>query len=365
MRVTLSFATTADGYLDDNGPERLVISTPGDWGAVLRLRAAHDAILVGAETLRRDNPALLLRDPAVRELRRARGVRPDLAKVTVTRSGGLSPAMRFFTEGDADRYVFSQTEITELKDVAEVISTDGSITAAGIVTELEKRGIDSLLVEGGARILAMFLAEGMADEVRRAVNPRLTLGPERGGARFVFTPPPGAECRHEEVDGMEVTTCTLRPDTSAEDLGYLAQAVAAGRLCTPSATSYCVGAVVVLPDGRTFTGHTHETSPTHHAEQEAIRKALDAGADLRGDLLLDGAVFATQQRTRELHAVDSAPRFFAGDFRTVRTRPFRPLPRGPNPARSGGRGAGLSFAGGRGSRSQRPPAMTNRLILCP
>ena len=66
MRVTLSFATTADGYLDDNSPERLMISTPGDWEAVMRLRAAHDAILVGAETLRRDNPALLLRDPAVR-----------------------------------------------------------------------------------------------------------------------------------------------------------------------------------------------------------------------------------------------------------------------------------------------------------
>lgn len=282
MRVTLSFATTADGYLDDNSPERLMISTPGDWEAVMRLRAAHDAILVGAETLRRDNPALLLRDPAARELRRARGVRPDLAKVTVTRSGGISPAMRFFTEGDADRYVFSQTEIPELKDIAEVISTDGSITAGYIVTELEKRGVESLLVEGGARILGMFLAEGMADEVRRAVNPQLTLGPERGGARFVFTPPPGAACRCEEVGGMEVTTCTLRPDTTAEDLGYLAQAVAAGRLCTPSATSYCVGAVVVLTDGRTFTGHTHETSPTHHAEQEAIRKALDAGADLRG-----------------------------------------------------------------------------------
>ena len=282
MRVTLSFATTADGYLDDNSPERLMISTPGDWEAVMRLRAAHDAILVGAETLRRDNPALLLRDPAVRELRRARGVRPDLAKVTVTRSDGLFPAMRFFTEGDADRYVFSQTEIPKLKDIAEVISTDGSRTAGYIVTELEKRGVESLLVEGGARILGMFLAEGMADEVRRAVNPQLTLGPERGGARFVLTPPPGAACRCEEVDGMEVTTCTLRPDTTAEDLGYLAQAVAEGRLCTPSATSYCVGAVVVLTDGRTFTGHTHETSPTHHAEQEAIRKALDAGADLRG-----------------------------------------------------------------------------------
>ena len=62
MRVILSAAVTADGYLDDNGPGRLVISTPGDWAAVLRLRAGCDAILVGAETVRRDNPALSLRD---------------------------------------------------------------------------------------------------------------------------------------------------------------------------------------------------------------------------------------------------------------------------------------------------------------
>ena len=33
---------------------------------------------------------------------------------------------------------------------------------------------------------------------------------------------------------------------------------------------------------RAVCDHTHETSPTHHAEQEAVRKALDAGADLRG-----------------------------------------------------------------------------------
>ena len=45
MQITLSFATTADGYLDDNSPRRLMISTPEDWEAVLRLRASHDAIL--------------------------------------------------------------------------------------------------------------------------------------------------------------------------------------------------------------------------------------------------------------------------------------------------------------------------------
>ncbi len=297
MQITLSFATTADGYLDDDSPRRLMISTPEDWEAVLRLRASHDAILAGAETLRRDNPALLLRDAAARELRRARGMRPDLTKVTVTRSGRLSPAMRFFTEGDARRYVFSETKLPELKGVAEVISSNGPITAAFIVTELEKRGVERLLVEGGASVLRMFLAEGMADTVRRAVNPRLTLGRERGGAQFRFEVPEGAACRRENLGGMEVTTCTLRPDTRDEDLRYLARAVAEGLRCVPSPTSYCVGAVVVLPDGRTFTGYTHETSPTHHAEQEAIRKALDAGAELRGAAIYSSMEPCSQRKS--------------------------------------------------------------------
>lgn len=85
MRVILSAAVTADGYLDDNGPGRLVISTPGDWAAVLRLRAGCDAILVGAETVRRDNPALSLRDDAERA-RRA-GTRPAARPV----EGGRDP----------------------------------------------------------------------------------------------------------------------------------------------------------------------------------------------------------------------------------------------------------------------------------
>ena len=76
MRVTLSAAVTADGYMDDDSPRRLIISTPGDWEEVYRLRAAHDAILAGAETLRRDPPSLLVRDQAGPPRRRpARGRR--------------------------------------------------------------------------------------------------------------------------------------------------------------------------------------------------------------------------------------------------------------------------------------------------
>ncbi len=282
MRITLSAAVTADGYLDDNGPGRLLISTPRDWQAVYALRTAHDAILVGAETLRRDNPSLLLRDDEARRRRRHSGLRPDITKVAVTRSGRLSPALRFFTEGDADRYVFSNTEIDDLKFVAEVICTETPITAAYLVTELEKRGIERLMVEGGAQILGMFLDEGLADTVRLAVNPALTLGAERGGAGFAFEAPAGTPVCLETLDGMKVATYTLHADTTAEDTARLRQAIAESRRCTPSATSYCVGAVIVTAGGDVFTGYTHETSPTHHAEQEAVAKALRAGATLRG-----------------------------------------------------------------------------------
>ena len=200
MRVTLSAAVTADGYMDDDSPRRLIISTPGDWEEVYRLRAAHDAILAGAETLRRDDPSLLVRVQAARARRVQAGLKPDIAKVTLTRSGGLSPRLRFFTAGDADRYVFSPGEITGLQNVATVISTSEAITAKYIVTELEKRGIERLMVEGGAGVLRMFLDEGMADTLRLAVNPRLRLG-SRGGGKVGAAPPPSAPPTREGVGG--------------------------------------------------------------------------------------------------------------------------------------------------------------------
>lgn len=283
MRITLSAAVTANGYLDDTTPRRLMISTPEDWAAVHALRAQHDAILVGAETLRRDDPALVLRDPQLRRKRSERGLRPDPAKVTLTESGRLSPDLRFFTQGDADRYVFSTRELPELSDVSTVISSAGEpLTARFVVTELEKRGIERLFIEGGSRILQMFLSEGMADSLRLALNPALHLGPEMGYARFEPHLSADTPCRREMVGGMEVRTWTLQPDTTEEDLRYLGMAIGESRRCTPAPTSYCVGAVVVTADGRLFTGYTHETSPTRHAEQEAVCKALHAGAELRG-----------------------------------------------------------------------------------
>lgn len=76
MKVIASAALSADGCLDDNSPERLVLSTPGDWAEIYRLRASSDAILVGAETLRRDDPSLLVKGEELRRERIGRANAP-------------------------------------------------------------------------------------------------------------------------------------------------------------------------------------------------------------------------------------------------------------------------------------------------
>ena len=105
MKVIVSTAVSADGYLDDRSPDRLILSTPEDWAEVHRLRAACDAILVGAETIRRDNPSLLVGDEVLHRERIDRGLPSNPVKVTLTASCRLSPEANFFTRGDQEKIV--------------------------------------------------------------------------------------------------------------------------------------------------------------------------------------------------------------------------------------------------------------------
>ena len=106
--VVLSCATSADGYLDDASPRRLILSGPADLDRVDEVRAGCDAILVGAGTVRADDPRLLVRDPRRRARRAARGHGEHPARVTLTATGDLDPRARFFAPG-APRLVYCAT----------------------------------------------------------------------------------------------------------------------------------------------------------------------------------------------------------------------------------------------------------------
>ena len=71
--TVLSCGMSIDGYLDSATEQRLLLSNEADFDRVDAVRAACDAILVGAATVRNDNPRLLVRSAARRAARVARG----------------------------------------------------------------------------------------------------------------------------------------------------------------------------------------------------------------------------------------------------------------------------------------------------
>lgn len=181
--VLLSCAISIDGFLDDARPARLVLSGPEDLDRVDAVRAGCDAILVGATTIRSDDPRLLVRSERRRAERAARGMPPDPAKVTVTGGGGLEPSARFFTTGAAPKLVYcaaaaATTLRARLHGLATVIPVGaagtgdgGRVDLAAVLRDLAARGVRRLMVEGGGTILTQFLAAGLADELQLAVAP--------------------------------------------------------------------------------------------------------------------------------------------------------------------------------------------------
>lgn len=177
MRVVVSVAMSLDGFIDDCGPRRLVLSSPEDFDAVYRLRAESDAILVGGETVRADNPSLATRHDKYFELRRQRGAPPHPIKATITRTGDLPPDAKFFTEGSGGKLVFCGAHADSnlegrLGSRATVVRLPGDeIKAASIIQDLGARGAAQVMIEGGAGTIALFLQAGVVDIVRLAIAP--------------------------------------------------------------------------------------------------------------------------------------------------------------------------------------------------
>ena len=174
--VLLSAAVSVDGYLDDASLERLMLSSPEDFDAVDEVRAGVDAILVGAGTVRADNPRLLVRSAELRRERVARGHPASPTKVTLSTSGELDPAAAFFTAGDTERLVYlpdsSVASATgRLGAVATVVGAGEPLSLSALLADLAGRGVGRLMVEGGAEVHTLFLARDVVDEVRLAVAP--------------------------------------------------------------------------------------------------------------------------------------------------------------------------------------------------
>jgi GTP cyclohydrolase II len=153
----LSCGMSLDGFLDDATDERLLLSNDEDFDRVDELRAGSDAILVGAATVRHDDPRLQVRCPERVARRRTAGLPAQPLKVTVTNRAKLDPDARFFTVGSGPKLVYCASDTVDmateqLSSVATVIDGGRPVELRRASEDLHARGVRRLMVEGGGEV---------------------------------------------------------------------------------------------------------------------------------------------------------------------------------------------------------------------
>jgi 5-amino-6-(5-phosphoribosylamino)uracil reductase len=177
---------SVDGYIDDASGTRLVLSGEADLDRVDEVRAGCDAIMVGANTIRRDNPRLRIRSAQRRARRAADGQSEHPVRITLTGTGNLDPAAEFFAATGPRPLVFCARPVLALARArlsdrpspvnpspvnAEVIDAGDPPSLALLLHKLSVRGISKLLLEGGGQLVTEFLTAGLADELHLVVAP--------------------------------------------------------------------------------------------------------------------------------------------------------------------------------------------------
>lgn len=141
--VTVKLAMTLDGKFADNWGDGKWISSEESRVVTGRLRERVDAIMVGAETVRKDDPSLLSHGKP----------NPDLVRVVVSRSGKLPKKAQVFADGQNQTLVFDDPRVA--------------------LTELGKAGFNHVLCEGGAGLATSLVEQGLVDEWLTVLCPKV------------------------------------------------------------------------------------------------------------------------------------------------------------------------------------------------
>ena len=158
--IILKWAQSYDGYIDvdrsagvDPGP--YWITGNSEKVLVHKWRATEQAILVGGETIRNDNPKLNVRE----------WTGNDPLKLILSRSGNLSAESEVF-KNNGSTVIFTSNSVAKFTGSEKVVLIDEKRAATEIAEYLFTRGLLSLFIEGGAETINHFINLGLWDEAR-------------------------------------------------------------------------------------------------------------------------------------------------------------------------------------------------------
>ena len=166
--VTLKASTDSNGRIDGDPsepPRRF--SSEESLDLAQKIRADSMAILVGVQTVIRDDPSLTVRGPEI-------GPRSKPTRVVVDPNGRIPNRCKLMTDGEAPTLLIHSSEIDcteDLPHIERVVIPEQDIPVSRILDMLGDRGVQSLLVEGGEDTWRRFLSEGLVDRARICVSP--------------------------------------------------------------------------------------------------------------------------------------------------------------------------------------------------
>jgi len=188
--VFINMAMSIDGKITSSTREFPTFTSQKDRLHMDKLRAQADAILIGAQTLRADNPPLHVRDKAMQKERQ--GLKKPEGLIYVLVSGsleGLDVHSQFFA-GPASRRIIAtknQIEAGHVEKYAEIWRLgENEVDLVALLERLYKQGVSYLLVEGGALINWGFFSKNLVDELY------ITIAPTIFGGSLAPTPVSGS-----------------------------------------------------------------------------------------------------------------------------------------------------------------------------
>jgi len=235
--VTFKAAVSLDGKVAAAGGDARWISSPASRRLVHSMRAAADAVMVGAGTARRDDPRLTARD--------VEG--PDPVRVVVSRGGDLPAESQLVATAAEVPTILLTRAIAP--DAARTLTERGVEIVRAVdlrtgLAALAARGLVEILFEGGPTLAAALLDAGLVDRVAIFVAP-LLVG--RGAPDLVATPAPAVVA--EGLALSDVVWSATGPDMVCE-----------ARVVKRAATAGLPGAAPPPPDTPPFGGAPSATA---------------------------------------------------------------------------------------------------------
>ncbi len=177
--VFINSAMSADGKISSYERKQVRISGPEDMDRVKLLRADSDAVMVGVGTVLADDPGLRVKSQDLKRMRSNRGLPEDPMRVVVDSRARTPPAAEVLGEGCilAVSKAAPEERLAPLRKKCEIVSLgEDRVDLEELLSILHKKGVERLMVEGGATLNWSLIEAGLVDEIYTYVGPMIIGG---------------------------------------------------------------------------------------------------------------------------------------------------------------------------------------------